>query len=368
MKKYGLVLVFACLIINSVAAPAPKPPNRKTTVSIVGEQFYINGQPTFKGRTWNGHKIEGLLPNARMVQGIFDDRNPETRARWVYADTKNWDANRNTYEFIAAMPVWKSYGLLAFTINLQGGSPEGYSKSQPWINSAFNPDGSWDPAYWNRLKRILDKADELGMVAIVGLFYFGQDQYLTNEAAVIRAVDNTVEWLTDGGYRNILIEINNECNIQYDHPILQPDRVHELIRRVKEKKKNGHRFLVSTSYGGGAVPKENVVREADFLLLHGNSVKDPNKIVEQVQKTRAVPGYHPMPIVYNEDDHFDFDKPVNNFQAATSAYASWGFFDYKMKDESPNEGYQSIPVNWQISSDRKKGFFTTLKAITGGLP
>ncbi|MGM9511413.1 hypothetical protein ACS5NO_27000 [Larkinella sp. GY13] len=345
-----------------------KPPKRKTTVSIVGDQFYINGKPTFKGRTWNGHKIEGLLPNSRMVQGIFDDRNPETRSKWAYPDTKTWDPNRNTAEFVAAMPVWKKHGLLAITLNLQGGSPEGYSKNQPWINSMFNPNGSYEPHFANRLKRILDKADELGMVVILGLFYFGQDEYLKNEAAVVNAVDNTMEILANGGYRNVLIEINNECDIRYDHDILKAERVHELIRRVKAKKRNGHRFLVSTSYSGGKIPQENVVREADYLILHGNGVKEASKIVDMVQQTRAVAGYRPMPLVFNEDDHFDFDKPANNFQAATTAYASWGFFDYRLKDEGFNDGYQSIPVNWQISSPRKKAFFDYLKEITGGLP
>ena len=37
--------------------------------------------------------------------------------------------------------------------------------------------------------------------------------------------------------------------------------------------KAGRRLLTGTSYGGGTVPGENVVRAADFLLLHGNGVK-----------------------------------------------------------------------------------------------
>ena len=100
-----------------------------------------------------------------MVQGIFDDLNPETRGQWAYPDTKHWDAERNTREFIAAMPEWRRHGLLAFTINLQGGSPQGYSQEQPWHNSAFKPDGALRPDYMDRLERILDRADELGMVA-----------------------------------------------------------------------------------------------------------------------------------------------------------------------------------------------------------
>ena len=51
---------------------------RSTEVSVHGESFFINGSPTDKGRTWHGKRIEGLLLNARLVQGIFDDLNPET--------------------------------------------------------------------------------------------------------------------------------------------------------------------------------------------------------------------------------------------------------------------------------------------------
>src|SRR5262249_907078 len=58
--------------------------------------------------------------------------------------------------------------------NLQGGSPQGYSAQQPWHNSALKEDGSLRADYMNRLQGVLDQADELGMVVILGLFYFGQ--------------------------------------------------------------------------------------------------------------------------------------------------------------------------------------------------
>lgn len=340
----------------------------QTTVSITGEEFLINGQPTYPGQIWRGHKVQGLLMNARLVQGIFDDRNPETAARWAYPDTGRWDAERNTREFLDAMLEWRRHGLLAFTINLQGGSPQGYSSQQPWHNSAINADGSLDAAYLGRLKRILDRADELGMVPILGLFYFGQDERLQDEAAVLRAVDHTLDWLFDGGWQNVLIEVNNECNVRYDHDILKPDRVHELIERVKGRTRDGRRFLVSTSYGGNTVPRENVVRSSDFLLLHGNGVGDPRRLAEMVRQTRAVAGYEPKPILVNEDDHFAFDQPLNNFVAALTERAGWGCFDFRMKDEGFDEGYQSVPVNWTISSDRKRGFFGLLAEITGSRP
>ncbi len=338
---------------------------RHTQISIEGDRFFINGQPTYAGRVWQGHKIEGLLMNSRMVQATFDDLNPETIGMWAYPDTKKYDADRNTREFLAAMPLYRAHGLLAFTLNLQGGSPQGYSRVQPWHNSALTAEGELRPEYMQRLSLILDQADRLGMIAILGIFYFGQDERLQDELAVTRAVDNAVQWVLDRDYRNVLIEINNECNVRYDHAILRPDRVHELIQRAKAKTKNGRRLLVSTSYGGGTIPKENVVRSADFLLIHGNGQDRPEKITALVTATRNVAGYRPMPVVNNEDDHFDFDKQENNFVASVGQYCSWGFFDYRMKDEGFEAGYQSPPVNWGISSPRKRAFFEKLKEITG---
>jgi hypothetical protein len=249
---------------------------------------------------------------------------------------------------------------------MQGGSPQGYSQDQPWINSAFTADGSLKPDYMERLERILDRADELGLVPILGLFYFGQDQQLESEGAIRNAIDNALNWLFVRNYRNILIEVNNECNVnRYDHEVLKPARVHELIGLVKQKSRNGFRYLVGTSYGGGFIPLSNVVAASDFILVHGNGVSDPNRITEMVQKIRNVDGYTTKPILFNEDDHFDFEKELNNFTAAVKQYASWGYFDFRMEGEKYESGYQSVPVDWDINSDRKKSFFKLLKEITG---
>ncbi len=200
-----LQLLIALLLANPVAVQSP----RHTTVRIVGDKFHINGEPTYKGRVWNGKSLEGLLLNSRMVQATFDDRNPETRGRWAYP---------------------------------------------------------------------------------------------------------------------------------------------------------------GTSYGGGKVPAENVVRASDFLLLHGNGVNKPQRIAEMVRQSRQVPGYRPMPILFNEDDHFDFDQPTNNFTAAVSEFASWGYFDFRKPGEDFNEGYQSVLVNWGLTSHRKRGFFGLVQEMTGATP
>jgi hypothetical protein len=349
----------------ALAALGAASPARRTTIEIDGDRFLINGRPTYEGRTYRGAKVEGLLMNSRMIQGIFDDSNPATRSLWRYPDTGRWDPERNTREFVAAMPEWRRHGLLSFTINLQGGDPHGYDPNQPWINTAFKPNGTLKHAYLKRLERILDRADELGMAPIVGFFYFGQDQHLRDERAVKRGVEEAGGWLLSKGYRNVLVEINNECDVKdYDHAILKPPRVSELINLAKSLRRRGDSLRVSASFGGGSIPTDNVVAAADFLLMHGNGVSDPARIAAMVREARGRPSYRAMPVLFNEDDHFKFDQPENNMLSAVGAYASWGYFDPGKSNY--RDGYQSPPVQWGINTPRKKAFFGLLKEVTGG--
>ncbi len=62
-----------------------------------------------------------------------------------------------------------------------------------------------------------------------------------------------------------------------------------------------------------------------------------------------------MPILFNEDDHFDFGQPLCNMTAAIGEYCSWGYFDPGANDYV--DGYQSPPVNWGLNTERKRAFF-----------
>ena len=366
MKHQKLYFIWVAGLIIMVSSCTAEPvTDRNTIVSIGGEKFYINDELTYKDRVWKGYPIEGLLLNSRIVNGTFDDLNSETRDLWAYPDTKEWDPDRNNREFIDHMEEWHSHGLLAFTLNPQGGSPIGYGNRE-WLNAGYMPDGSLRSDYMARLEKILDRADELGMVVILGLFYFGQDEVLQDEAAVINAVDNMMDWLFERDYRNVIIEVNNECDVKkYDHEILKMSRVHELITRIRNKKQNGYRFLTGTSWGGGTVPIPSVIKASDFILLHGNGVTDPNRITEMVETTRIVDGYRPMPILFTEDDHYDFDKPFNNFIAAIQSYAGWGYWDWRHPGEGFEDGFTLPPIDYGINSERKKSYFRLLKEITG---
>ena len=378
----------------------------QTIIAIEGNQFLINGEPTYKGRTYRGWKIEGLLLNSRMANGVFDDINPLTSQLWAYPDTGKWDRDRNTQELIDMLPTYAAYGLLCIPVNLQSASPLGYYRqdgvdelmsriqhtqpdatvdtvwaglpgvgTQPWDSGAFEPDGSLRDPWMNRTARVIEAADGCGLIVNLGFFYFGQDERLTDEAAVIRAVDNATEWVLAHGYKNVIIEISNEANVpRYDHEILTPPRVHELIERVAWTSKGGERLLVGTSFAHLTVPTDEVIRTSDFVLLHGNSMHDPTRVGARIEDVRASAAYTPKPIVYNEDDHFEFDQPLNNFTVALSGYASWGYFDPgDGAGGSPAygdyvDGYQNPPINWGINTERKQEFFRLLSKVTGMSP
>lgn len=370
-RQWGYAAVSAALVGASSAPQGPlvalltaaEPQVRRTHTTIEGDSFLVNDRPTYAGRSWRGKSIEGLLLNARFVQATFDDLNVDTRSRWAYPDTKTWDPRRNTREFLEQMPIWRKAGLLSFTLCLQGGSPEGYSKDQPWENSAFDAQGKLRAEYLARLELILDRADELGMTVILGYFYFGQDQRLEEESAVIRAVTEATEWLVAKGYRNVLVEIANECdNAKYDHAIIQPKRVGELIA-LAQKIGKPIDLKVGVSHNGGRVPSQELIAASDFVLLHGNGVAEPSRIGAMVEQVRRSPAYRPKPILFNEDDHFDFDQEENNFQVALAHRASWGYFDPGKSNYV--DGYQCPPVNWSASTDRKRAFFKLLAEITG---
>jgi hypothetical protein len=119
MKMLGAPLVLTSMGAgNSIAAT---PAVRKTAVSIVDNTFRINDMPTYLGRKFRGHRIEGLLFTSRMVNCIIDDQNPSTRGMWDYRDGP-WDPERNTNEFIANLPRYRSSGLSAISFNIQGGA------------------------------------------------------------------------------------------------------------------------------------------------------------------------------------------------------------------------------------------------------
>ncbi|NDE08080.1 MAG: hypothetical protein EBZ89_11925, partial [Chloroflexi bacterium] len=144
----------------------------KPAVSISRDNFVVDGTPTHPGRTWNGHRVEGLLFHRRASSAAFADANPKTRDLWTHADGTPWDIDRNISEFISVLPVWRACGLDAVVLSLQGGPPAHANRPvppwqspiRPWHSPAFGGDGSLDPATQSRFDRILNAVADCGLV------------------------------------------------------------------------------------------------------------------------------------------------------------------------------------------------------------
>ena len=343
----------------------------ETVVEIRRDAFFINGRPTYEGQAYEDKVLEGLLFNTRMVQALFDDRNPETRPNWAYPDTGEWDPDRNTREFVTLMPTYRAYGVLGLSLNMQCGNPvrnvlnDGggvVPLEQPWEVSGYEADGALRQDWLARLSRILEEADRLGMVIILGLFYFGQDQRLENEAAVRQGAENIIGWLKDGGHRNVIIEVANECDVpRYTHPILTAEGMPGFLGDLRSYA--GEEMMLSVSYRGGSVPSEKALAAMDFVLMHGNGIGS-EEIGANVREAREMTKRNPMPIVFNEDNHFDFARRPNNMLAAVENYASWGYFDPGARGDY-NDGFQCPPVQWGLTTPRKRQFFEAVGAMTG---
>jgi hypothetical protein len=316
MKDLAFVL-FGVLAI-SLGNCSPSPHN--THVTIDGTLFRINGDLTYADLSV---EAQGRLMNARMVNSTFEDLNPVTAP-------EGFDPDLNTTAFIESMAEYQSKGILAFTLNLQGGMP-GYEGA---LNSAFLRNGFLKPDYLSRISRVIEAADDRGMVIILGFFYQRQDQILRDEEAVKLATTNAAAWLKKMAYRNVLVEISNEYRHPgFDHPILLTEdgqvKLMELVRAEAPE------LLVSTSGMGDARFHETLAQSADFILIHGNT-SEPEDYPARIAELQRFG----KPIVFNEDWCFSDDSrgvpdAVAKLRTSYAAGASWGIMNQKRNQTYP---------------------------------
>ena len=328
-----------------------------TEVSIRGDEFRINGIPTHAGRFWQGFKVQGLLPVSPASSAVLDQRNPELVSRWADPDTGRWDAERNTRELIRALPEWKRHGIGAISVNLQGISAASRNPETASDIGAFDPQGSLDPDWFRRLDQLLARADELGLVVLLGLFDRGQELRLADEPAVLRAVDGTVDWLFTHGWDHVVIEVNHGCDDQYHHPILRPARVHEVLERIHDNRRGGKRYLVGTRFRPNTSPTPAVLKGSDFVLLLGSESGDPATIASQIRGTRALPGFKKVPLLYLAESRIETNSPGTGVAAALAERASWGWSEL-----------QDPPVDWTLGTAPQSAPFRAIAEVTGNRP
>jgi hypothetical protein len=114
-------------------------------------------------------------------------------------------SDESTAELIENLPVYRDHGvncISAFFMGNRFTDMKGYTEN-----------GSLDPVIAERMGRIIEAADELGIVVLVGCLYWGEskgkyESWTQNEAST--AIANTVKWLAENDYRNTFVDVDNE--------------------------------------------------------------------------------------------------------------------------------------------------------------
>lgn len=323
----ALMLSVACVLF---CCDSRKLPVHNTTVSIEGRNWMIDGVPML-----NGSPAEGLLVNVRMVNAVFEDSGP------VASDhlPPDFDPDKNTLQFIEKIPDYYAHGVRGFTVSLQGGLP-GYEGA---VNTAFHADGSLKEQYLARVERVVRAADAQGAVIILSCFYQRQRSHadaLKGKQAIRNAVANIVEWLSQEGFSNVVLEISNE----YAHGgfrhwedgewLKSVEGQLELIRLAKAKAPT---LLVSTSgMGDGAMPPA-LATAVDFIVIHLNTTP----IDLYPEKIREVRRYG-KPVLCNEDDKTG-QLGAEAARVSIQSGAGWGFMHA--------EKNQAVPFRFEGARD-----------------
>ena len=291
----------------------------KTKISIVNNKWHLDGKITYRGS-----KAEGLLMNVRMVNSTFEDLN----------DNK-FDPDKNLNIFISKIQDYIKYGIRAFSICLQGGFP-GYEGA---LNSAYNPDGSLRESYLKRIERVIRVCDSLGAAVILGCYYQRQDQVLQDEKAVKTGIINTVNWIKNRGFKNVLLEIANEYKHKgFDHEIIRnSESMAELVRIAKQAYPE---LLVSVSGMGSGRMDDVTAKEVDFILIHfnGTPLEEIPARIKELKK-------YGKPIVCNEDDKDD-ESSVKSAEISVNNGCSWGLMLNDLNQYQPFLflGYNDSPA------------------------
>lgn len=296
----------------------------KTKLSIQGDRFFLNGRLTYSELPGCPVSYQGLLLNARLIQGVFDDSMaPERFNRF----NRIFDAEQNTDALIAALPAWYACGLRAFTVGFQGGGPCFTLDNGTIGNNPYSPDGmEIDPAYLARMKRIIEAADQLGMVVIVSLLYGSQCRFFEDDGAVRRAVQTACGWLRGLSPSNVILEVANEFDFAaFDgHPLIQDAGSMAELLDMARRASGG---LPVGCSGSGGYFSQAVAEASDVILVHGNG-QSRQQFANLLKKALAVKPRRP--VLCNEDS-----QALGNLAVALRYGVSWGYYNNMTKQEPP---------------------------------
>jgi hypothetical protein len=341
IKSFAAIVLIAIIVSGCNNLGSEK---KGTQVSIRGDKWYFNDIIINQGTP-----AEGLLMNVRMVNSVFEDRGEE-----LSRHVEVFDPVTNTSNFVSKIPEYVNSGVNAFTISLQGGFP-GFEGA---VNSAFNSDGTLRDEYLQRVEKVIRTCDAKNAAVILSCFYQRQHSHfaaLSDKGSIKIALKNTINWVTEKRFNNVIIEVSNE----YRHGgyrnwpdgewlVSEAGQV-ELIHLAKQLNPN---LIVSTSGMGTGNLHESLIEAADFLLIHFNntSLNDYGSKITELKK-------YGKPLVCNEDDK------VQRAGAIALAFSvlnkcGWGYMNSAKN--------QNVPFEFEGADDDSEVYKMFRNATTPG--
>lgn len=320
MKTKNIYLYVFCSLLLILSSGCSSK-STGTTVSIKGDKWYINGRITNQDSP-----AEGLLMNVRMINSVFEDRGDRLPEKF-----QDFSPEENTAKFISKIPEYISSGVNAFTIGLQGGMP-GYEGA---INSAFEGDGKLRPDYMQRVERIIRETGKHSGVIILSCFYQRQHSHsaaLYSREDILNAVRNTVEWIKEKRFHNVLLEISNEYRhngflLWNEGKWLRTNKAQsELISYAKALHPS---LMVSTSGMGNGQMSDSLVKVVDFVTVHFNSTP-----LEKYGERIGVLKKTGKPVICNEDDKTGEEGAMALLQSVLNG-CSWGYMNNDQNQYMP---------------------------------
>ncbi len=321
--------------VSALTADGEEMIKRMFTWALGWQYLTFSGTSTLlDGATINaGSNAEGMVMNARMVQATVDHTD----------QVATWDADQNTADFIAALPDYRLHGLNAITINCQGGLYR-RSAGETYDAGAFNSDGSIKTAHSARIVDAVNAMLTEGIIPVIGIFYFRQDQVLTDITAVNNAVANVETMLAEYKPFVILEVINEASHSLVDFTELNENNVNTYVDDLVT---NG--WFATFSMTPGSIPSLSQQSNGQIVFLHGN-----NRTAAQIgSMASSAISTHSKPVMFNEDGPSDSSSSyttteyIDHLQAAIAEGVGWGYYDQSGFQEACDD---SDSGTWECST------------------
>ena len=346
------------------------------------DRFYVRSGPTSEWRqTYTGGsfrgKVRGSLALVRVTQAVFDDE-------WL--TERSFDPGANTDRVIESLDAYKQHGVAGVVVGLQGGNP-GYAGESNGVErgvsadlgekagalvSAYNPDGSLKSAWMARLDRLIEAADQRGLIVCLVLFQQDQDEVLESPEAIVAAASNVGRHLIERDARNVIVDVADawdEPEGRWDHRRFVPRYVEFLIRAVREQFQDASFSLpIGASSGSGMLYPMSLARLCDLVLLQGDGRTPADKLARSKQFKQ-----YGRPVLMVSDSNglsatnAELDREQSIAQAYLEGAAGWSFvpaltanqfpFDYKLADSAAFED------SWPAATRHRAYFRAMLEGI-----